>query len=123
MNEDKNMAHCGINDAYVAGLFDGEGNIQFYKIKALEYVRFRLTINQKEVLEQIRDYFGYGYVGINSGRCWIFVVSTYQESIDFISRVIPYLLIKKEKALVALTYLNEHPKRHYRSKHKLVKLR
>jgi len=90
-----------LSDVYVAGLFDGEGYIGIKNFKGKTHLRYRLAIaNQhKGVLELIKKRFGGNiYKKDNKIECWQWEINNKQEAINFLEKIIPHLIIKRDKA-------------------------
>jgi len=90
-----------LSDVYVAGLFDGEGYMGIKNFKGKTYLRYRLAIaNQhKGVLELIKNRFGGNiYKKDNKIECWQWEINNKQEAINFLEKIIPHLIVKKEKS-------------------------
>lgn len=100
-----------MDDSYVAGFFDGEGCISIYPKDGRMYVKFRLANECKEVLEEIKDFLGYG--GFASERANQLSIAYYPNCLDFARRLSPYLIVKKEQMKTAIKQLEEDPKRKY----------
>lgn len=105
--------------AYIAGLFDGEGNINIYKVERTSSKGpvYDLTIaiysTNREVIDWLYGLFG-GYVQTknhlkNSGykshwkECYSWRLSSNQAQ-DFLRLVYPYLRIKKSQADIAIEF-------------------
>lgn len=104
--------------AYVAGIIDGEGCIGFsYKKNKTGHERLTLIIQVDmtchEVPEALRTQFGGTIFLINSKdekhkshSCW----KIYQdEAGEFLKLILPYLIVKKRQAELALAYLKYKP--------------
>lgn len=104
--------------SYIAGFFDGEGNCQSMTSKYNHiYFKFRISNNSKESLEQVKNYLGYGRIGINNKKLkkpthhinWVLEIARYHDVVDFAKRILPHLIIKKAKVEKALEYLINNP--------------
>jgi hypothetical protein len=98
---------------YIAGLIDGEGYIGIIKDHETTLrVRFSITNINKEVLQKIRNFFGYGFVTLgkkayhNDRENYQFRVCNHLDLERTLKQVYPYLLIKKKQASLMLEYLN-----------------
>lgn len=91
--------------AYVAGFFDGEGSATIRMVKATKngkrYPRLeaRITQNTVEVLEWIRDSFGFGGVYAKADKraineCWDLRFS-HKSARLFLTAIEPHLRIKR----------------------------
>ena len=98
-----------MNWQYIAGFIDGEGTI-FIKNN-----RFRITVTQtnKEVSMAIKDFALCGNVAEITKRkshwndCWVYYVCNIEDIYNFLAMTLPFLIVKKEAALYALSYLKE----------------
>lgn len=105
--------------AYIAGIFDGEGSIGYYSDG-----QRRVSISQsgdegKELLNFIKDKTGFGYIYFNIKfkpsqtiknvrPMHVWNASKRQEMRKFLNSVLPYLIIKREKAKEVLEKLGEN---------------
>ena len=95
-----------INDAYIAGLFDAEGNIYIGWAKKLKcYVK----ITQKgcpDILKKIQSYLGFGHIQPSEE----YRIRFYSKAdvTEFYKRVKPFSKIKLKK-LEELLYLMDNP--------------
>jgi len=108
--------------SYIAGFLDGEGNIHLGKvtdknkeIKAYQ-VMIRIYNSNREVLERIKDFLGYGRIyqfKKNKGKSIVFELTIYKktEVERFLSRVAEHTICKKEK----IKYLLDNYKFTYHS--------
>jgi len=102
-----------MNWDYIAGFFDGEGCITHGRSK-----RYRIMISQthKEVLESIRDFVGVGYVVEVAKRkshwkdSWVFYIAKQEDSLKFLEKIVPGLIVKKQDAQEAIFALEERVK-------------
>ena len=95
--------------AYLAGFTDGEGYIG---VRARDNVAIVLANCVPEVLEWIKARLGYGAIYSSQQkphwrRRYVLKVSSAVECRDFLLRTQPYLLIKAEKATLALARIHE----------------
>ena len=104
-------------DAYFAGLFDGEGCISINKTKGTKkkpysrsgfQLRTSITNTNIEVLEALQEvYGGKVYVREKQGaRNYGNWVTVSNQCVKPLSLWLPYLIIKKNQALVALDFQN-----------------
>ncbi len=91
-----------LNIAYIAGLFDAEGCIYICKTKLSKiYVKLTQT-NHPSILHKIKDYFGYGNVYDDNN----FKIESKRYCIDFITKVLPYLIVKYNQAEAFIQFLD-----------------
>ena len=100
--------------AYIAGMWDGEGNIRIQKRKTkydtLTFVlQLSVTNNNLEVLEYIKEKIGRGGVHIHTppsknhrGTFRYSISATL--AYELLPQLIPYLIIKKKHAEICLRY-------------------
>ena len=100
---------------YLAGLFDGEGNVYIAKGGCRNtptkkyWLRLTITNTNKKILAYIKKYFG-GQL-FNNGNfkkshhklCWFWVLSCNQAK-EFLEKIYPYLRIKKKVVGVAIDF-------------------
>jgi hypothetical protein len=87
-----------MDDSYIAGFFDGEGSLMYTDD------RYRITIpnTNKEVLDRILEHVGYGFVWEVATRkahwkqSWVYATSDTENTLKFLERIAPYLIVKKE---------------------------
>ena len=100
---------------YIAGFTDGEGYIGIEKkkdnrIKRGYSIRFRIElVNQyKELLEAIqKKYGGRLWLKINQKQCWQLTIERKQQVFIFLKDIAPFLIVKKEKAMRLIGYIQE----------------
>ena len=111
------MINCKDNDtciAYIAGLFDGEGNIMINKVIKNKKTYYFLSINITNVnldsLEYVKKIFNIGSISIgnrkrkNNHRV-VYKLRIYSnEASFFLEKILPFLIIKKEQALLAIDF-------------------
>lgn len=127
------------NLQYMAGFFDGEGSIGIYRssVKTTEnyYLRTQLTQNTSEdFLKFLKPFIN--YYGGNLSKCktlsgkikYNWQLSSIQ-AIKFLEDLVPYLILKKSQAILALKWIKQKPKpsrdnkgRIQSSKYKNIKL-
>jgi len=84
--------------SYLAGFFDGEGNI--FRCKTQKSYRITVCQNQPEVLNLYTERWG-GTVYSNR-QCHYWVISKRSSVQEFLTTLYPYLVVKKDKAEEAL---------------------
>lgn len=99
--------------AYAAGLMDGEGSVIIHKSKRSYWLQTRITNTDRGLLEFMKRNFGgfiakQGAAGPNSGprrtkECWYWAITTNQAA-AFLVEVIPYLIVKKPQAEIAIEF-------------------
>ena len=106
MNRDKTVydkSYQNINDAYISGLFDAEGNVYFTVSKVgkkKSYIKITQT-GCPEVLTKIASYLGYGSTS-ETGRWRIYSKAHY---IDFYNRIKDTNIMKIEKTKELLEFV------------------
>ena len=105
-----------VEKAYFAGIFDGEGTIgichsnKHRKSRQLQ-IAVGQTIKGYPVLRRLEEKFGGGiYPGI---RCKRWCING-KKAGDFLALVLPYMLIKRDEAELALEFERERLTRGYR---------
>ena len=96
--------------AYLAGLFDGEGSIGFYKKRNTYETSATIANTDFRVLLWIQNRLPYGYVRRKAwgGRrlSWEFCVKSRHRVKEFLALIRPYLIIKAEQADLLLSLLD-----------------
>jgi len=95
-----------INDAYVAGFFDGEGCIYFRKQRPNQ-ITVTITQKDKYALERIQHYLGYGAIYTHHSKrnkTTVYTLRINRRALieDFLTRMKPYLWVKRKKMTQAL---------------------
>jgi hypothetical protein len=111
-----------MNDAYAAGLFDGEGLIGVYPVDEKNWgVKLQLVGAYRPMIEAVSEYFGVGSFGIQkrqmmhragdyayeAGQCkqgWRWFVTSRKEVELVGKRIYPFLIEKRDQMQVALAY-------------------
>ena len=120
MSKELRCENTELNFAYLAGLVDGEGSMNFYKMNNKSCVRgytfvARLTITNKdfETLMQIREEIGFGFVKIKPidkrmpNRCQAYdLVFGARQVRCLLPKLIPHLRIKKKQAVLLMSFLS-----------------
>lgn len=108
--------------AYVAGIIDGEGSINIYRVTTLKdkprfAMRIAVGITDPWLPQFLKIHFG-GSVWLakhNNPKhkdCWFWQISA-KKAAPFLSHIIPYLCIKKPQAELALQWQSRKHKRHF----------
>ena len=98
--------------AYFAGLFDGEGSIcigkahrnRLTKMKGPHYqLQVHIGLNHLPIVEEFAKVFG---GNVTPNKCMTYRV-TYsgQKAAEMISKILPYLRVKRDQALLAFEFL------------------
>jgi len=93
-----------ICDSYIAGLFDAEGEVGLTLSQNKTSAKYSISITQKldiDLLTRIKEHFGYGKVG--NVR---FIIYKKDHIIDFIKRVIRYVVVKKRQCEYMLQFFD-----------------
>lgn len=99
--------------SYVAGIFDGEGCIDFYKSRKQILCRVTITNTNLELLERIQASFG-GAIEQKTTRKEHWKPS-YQlrfgctQAVNFIDKILPYLIVKREQAITLIHWYEARP--------------
>jgi len=100
--------------AYAAGLFDGEGCVSINKVTAKGYkkpgfqLRASISMTDERMMMQFQEWFYGGCQYRTRPRAkdyWMWVVVA-RGARDFLTKVEPYLVIKKPQALVGIEFQN-----------------
>jgi intein/homing endonuclease len=127
-----------MNWNYIAGFFDGEGNIvaklrkQQTKKKAYHVVRIAFTQNNKQVLDQIKTFLekkGIKHIQFylrkfsekyeNQSDNWYMYLGGYVNCKIFLEKIRDKVIVKREECLKALAFLKEF--KNYRFRDSLPK--
>lgn len=91
-----------MNIAYVAGLIDGEGCINFCKCRDSVYPRLFITNTNQEILELLQEKYGGDINPLSlrkenwkQGYSWRV---SWSKAVDLLEKVYPYLIIKRRQA-------------------------
>ena len=96
-----------MNWDYIAGFVDGEGSI----VKRKKGYNLLISQTNAEVLENIRDFVGSGYVYALAKRkrhwrdAWLYSAGGYKETHFMLTHIVDKLIVKKEEALAAINEL------------------
>ena len=95
-----------LEKAWSAGFFDGEGSINILNPTVATGYRMKVTCAQKKhaaPLEKIHEIWG-GRIGHNAKRdIFLWAASSVQAS-NFLQDILPYLLVKKDQAVLAIEF-------------------
>jgi hypothetical protein len=107
---------------YVAGFFDGEGNLHRDKFKST--VHLRLDNTSKAVLEKIQSFTGYGQIS-NRGRQkphhkdrYRLTVADHSKVLIMLEKMLPYLVVKESTAKQMIEYIRGREWRVYRRRNR-----
>ena len=98
-----------MNWNYIAGFFDGEGSV------AHNGMGFRISIPQtnEEVLNEIRNFTKIGFVIPVKKRkshwkdSWVYYIASKKDVYYFLNQAVPYLIVKKDLTLEAMSLLKK----------------
>ena len=90
---------------YAAGFFDGEGSI-YANLSSQNQPRVGISVAQRrpEVLHEWNDFWGFGFLH-QQESWWRWDISGNVQCQVVIAKLLPYLIVKKEVATVALELL------------------
>lgn len=101
---------CDPLDSWAAGFFDGEGNIAIVKNNGLPAGKLRITAAQvdKQPILRLQQLFGGAIRQASSKRenwrsFWVWDLSA-DKAVSALKRMEPYLLVKKQQALLAYEF-------------------
>ena len=98
-----------MNKQYAAGFFDGEGCIIITKTTKQYALRCTLGNTNREVLEQLKSQWG-GCIKLHNGfkvkAGWQWDIAANQAA-HFLTDISPFLVIKREEALLGLEFQQE----------------
>lgn len=101
-----------IDIAYMAGIVDADGCISVTNHPKNKYWRLTINNTNKPLMDWIENKFGVG--GVNKERrkrpknhkkVYVFLVAAQKELYEMIKRIEPYLIVKKQKALDCLAFI------------------
>ena len=111
--------------AYIAGLIDGEGSLEFQKTKKNTYkngimyqARIRVCMTDKSLVEWLYKSFG-GYFSTrefeneNWNTSYEWTLKNTKNIEPFICKIVPYLKVKKGHAIVIIEFLKTFNKSSY----------
>lgn len=107
LKEQRTRKMSATEAAWLAGFFDGEGSLIGYKRKGKDFVGWRISIGNTSLpaLERCKAYTNVGTIGSKRvlpnpkhNPQWLWQVNGQRDIVDLLKQMLPYLLIKKEKA-------------------------
>lgn len=114
---------------YIAGFFDGEGTIAKFNNGICHYA-IAITQANEEVLQEIKKFLKFGHVYVIKKRkvnwkdAWILRISDNRQVLFFLKNVLPFLIVKRDKATKTVLILKDYidnKKRHGISEENLKK--
>lgn len=108
-----------MDSSYVAGFFDGEGSAMALTIKRIVSGRVTFRIRPvikiaqgtEEILNQIRDFLGYGNVVSATSDCYALQINSNKNIVKFADTIGKFLVLKKRQVQLLKTlaeYQDEH---------------
>lgn len=112
---------------YIAGFFDGEGCIYRATRNGKQLGHFRLTMTQtsSEVLTRIAQFLEDKYIKTrtsmvkrngNRSECYTLIIDNIGNILPFLNNTVPYLIVKRSKAMEAISILNDYQNLNSRDK-------
>lgn len=103
--------------AYLAGLFDGEGHIGYYK-NTTGYGNFNLMVTitntDHRVMKWLKDKLTIGKISpkqkTHNKPAWTWQIRNSHDAFEFLQIILPYLVIKKDQADLLLSLLDAEQK-------------
>lgn len=104
---------------YIAGFFDGEGSIGIYyrqRTKNGFHLRTQLTNNKNKNMQKLMEYLMYRFGGNLSEQVTLSGNIKYNwqlnsdKAVSFLKKIEPYLVFKKDQAIVAINWQEQRPK-------------
>jgi len=101
-----------IHEAYLAGMIDGEGSLGLYfkhkkgKRSIIRWIQPSIEISNtdKRMLKELQKSFG-GFINWNHSSAWRLQFLSLADIQRILEISMPFLLIKKEKAQILLSYV------------------
>jgi intein/homing endonuclease len=109
-----NIERQSMSWGYVAGFFDGEGNITLNLKAKKAYWNITITNTHLGVLQEIQKFIGYGFIhernhhNIKWQRTWDLRISGFYRMNDFCKAVIPYSIVKLPKLQEFCNFFDGH---------------
>ncbi len=100
---------------YLAGFFDGEGNINVLKQKGKYYFQLRFYNTEKEVLEKIIEFSGFGKIYSRNhnieryNRIYELYIVKQEDIKKVLINLLPFVISKKNQAIFVLEKLKLKP--------------
>lgn len=82
--------------SYIAGLFDGEGNIHFNKVRGRFYILSRIYSSNEKALLRIKEFIGFGSIYMAKTGVFELTIIKKENNLSFLRAILPHTLIKKE---------------------------
>lgn len=94
--------------AYIAGIFDGEGCINFSTQKGTVYVRVIVSNTDYRIIQHLSTSFGGAIVKLKKVNekwkdSWQWILA-WSAAVDFLEQISPWLIIKQHQAQVVFAY-------------------
>lgn len=94
--------------AYIAGIFDGEGCINFTSQKGFAYPRVIVANTDYRIIQHFSKCFGGAIVKLKKTNdkwkdSWQWIL-TWSSAIDFLEQIHPWLIIKRQQAELVFAY-------------------
>lgn len=114
-----------VEKAWLAAAIDGEGHIMFFRVKCRDkfYIRtgIGLTNCSFEFLERAKNIIGKGHVSLKGKTgyknwkvswktCYFYQLVHQQTVYDILTEILPYLIVKKDKAKAVIAFLESRLK-------------
>lgn len=111
----------GYKWVYIAGLVDGEGSIYFSKIPR-KYCTLQLCVKitntYRPLIDWLEQELPYAYILTNyknkkhrrNKTSWHIAMTRQKDIENFLEKILPYLIVKKEQAKLALIWTKKHIK-------------
>jgi hypothetical protein len=104
-----NSDYLKAEPAYLAGFFDGEGCVRVNKTPTRNTISYHLIVsianNDKTILDSCKEIYGGDVHLKGKGPCLSWSLFSKASIEKFLLASLPYLVVKKDEALVALEYV------------------